>query len=126
MSASDDEGTLKRSHEHGRVCFGFRRRCPKPGVSVDDCRSPPCEQLADTGAEPLVVGRIANGRSQWAAEGEVVIDEQATPWGHDHGNCVGERLGVAEHLFEVAEELKERDIDRFGHKLRLAAGEEAP
>jgi hypothetical protein len=77
------------------------------------------------GAEAVVVGRVANGRGQWAAQGEVVVDEQAPPWGHDHADCFGERLGFAERTLEIAEEVSERDIDRFGHELRLAAREEA-
>ena len=125
MSASEYEGTFERSHEHRRVRFAFRRRRPEPGVGVDDWRSPPCERVADMGAEAVVVGRVANGRGQWAAQGEVVIDEQAPPWGHDHTEGLGERLGVAELVLEIAEEVNERDIDRFGHELRLAAREEA-
>ena len=77
------------------------------------------------GAEAVVVGRVANGRGQWAAQGEVVVDEQAPPWGHDHADCFGERLGFAERTLEIVEEVNERDIDRFGHELRLAAREEA-
>ena len=105
--------------------FGFRRRRPKPGVGVDDWRSPPCERVADVGAEAVVVGRVANGRGQWAAQGEVVIDEKAPPWGHDHADCFGERLGFTERTLEITEEVDERDVDRFGHELRLAAREEA-
>jgi hypothetical protein len=33
------------------------------------------------GAEAVVVGRVANGRGQRAAKGELVIDEQAPPCG---------------------------------------------
>src|SRR5207344_2600563 len=60
----------------------------------------------------------------WAAQGEVVVDEQAPAWGHDHVDCFGERLGSAERTFEIVEEVHEGDIDRFGHELRLAAREE--
>src|SRR5438132_13956496 len=77
------------------------------------------------GAESVVVGRVADGRGQWAAQGEVVVDEQAPPWGHDHADCFGERLGFAERTLEIVEEVNERDIDRYGHELRLAAREEA-
>jgi pimeloyl-ACP methyl ester carboxylesterase len=77
------------------------------------------------GAEGVVVGRVANGRGQWAAQGEVVVDKQAPPWGHDHTDCFGERLGFAERTLEIVEEVSERDIDRLGHELRLAAREEA-
>jgi hypothetical protein len=59
-----------------------------------------------------------------AAQGEVVIDEQAPPWGHDHADCFGERLGFAERP-QIVEEVSECDIDRFGDELRLAAREEA-
>jgi hypothetical protein len=38
---------------------------------------------------------------------------------------LGERLGFAERTLEIAEEVDERDIDRFGHELRLAARKEA-
>ena len=75
------------------------------------------------GAEAIVVGGVANGRGQWAAQGEVVVDQQAPPRGHDHADCFGERLGFAERTLEIVEEVNERDIDRFGHELRLAARE---
>ena len=77
------------------------------------------------GAEAVVVGRVANGRGQGAAQGEVVLDEQAPPGGHDHADCLGEGLGFAERSLKIAEEVDERDIDRFGHQLGLAAREEA-
>jgi hypothetical protein len=77
------------------------------------------------GAEAVVVGRVANGGCQWTAQGEIVVDEQA-PQGHDHADCFGERLGFAERPLEIAEEIDERDIDRLGHELRLAARKEAP
>jgi hypothetical protein len=37
------------------------------------------------GAEAVVVGRVANGRGQWAAQGEVVVGEQAPPPDSAHG-----------------------------------------
>ena len=78
------------------------------------------------GAEAVVVGGVANGRGQWAAQGEVVVDEHAPPWGHDHADRFGERLGFAERTLEIVEDFNERDIDRFGHELRLAAGKKRP
>jgi pimeloyl-ACP methyl ester carboxylesterase len=76
------------------------------------------------GAKAVVVGRVANSCGQWAAQGEVVVDEQAPPRRHDHADCFGERLGFTERALETVEEVNERDIDRFGHELRLAAREE--
>src|SRR4029453_19680485 len=55
----------------------------------------------------------------------MVVDEQVPPRGHDHADCFGERLGFAERTFETVDDVDERDIDRFGHELRLAAREEA-
>jgi pimeloyl-ACP methyl ester carboxylesterase len=77
------------------------------------------------GAEEVVVGRVADGRSERAAQGEVVVDEETAPRGHDHADCLGERLGFAQRTREISEEVNDRDIDRFGHELRLAAREEA-
>ena len=77
-------------------------------------------------AELLVVGGVDDGCSQWTAEGELVIHEQPPPRRHDHADRVRERLGLAARPIEFVEELGEGDIDRFGHELCLAAGEEAP
>jgi len=55
------------------VCFGFSLRRLKTGVAVGDWRSLPCGQLADMGAEAVVVGRVENGGGQWAAQAELVV-----------------------------------------------------
>src|SRR5439155_26399221 len=83
--------------------------------------------FADVDAEVGVGGDgVDDGRSQWTAQGEIVLDEQVPPGCHDVADGLGEGLGFAERPLELDEDLGESEIDRFGHELCLAAWDVAP
>jgi NAD(P)-dependent dehydrogenase (short-subunit alcohol dehydrogenase family) len=122
--AGEDEGALERSKQHGRLLGRFRARVSELDVDPGDCGLITGEQFADVDAEVGVGGDgVDDGRSQWTAQGEIVLDEQIPPRCHDFADGLGEGLRFAERPLELDEDLGESEIDRFGHELCLAARE---
>jgi hypothetical protein len=96
-------------------------------VDAGQCGLISGEQFTDVDAEVEIGGDgVDDGRRQWTAQGEVVLDEQIPPRCDDLADGLGEGLRFAERPLELDEDLGERDIHRLGHELCLAAGEVAP
>jgi hypothetical protein len=53
------------------------------------------EQIADVDAEIVVAGGVDDGCSQWAAQGEIVLDGQAPPRCHDPADCWSRQVVAA-------------------------------
>jgi hypothetical protein len=125
--AGEDEGALKRSKQHRRLLGRVRGWVSELDVDAGDRGLIAGEQFADVDAEVGVGGDgVDDGCSQWTAQGEIVLDEQLPPRGHDLADRLGEGLRFVVRPLELDEDLGESEIDRFGHQLCLAAGEVAP
>ena len=77
-------------------------------------------------AQAVVGGRVADRRGQWTAQGELVLDEQAPPWGHDDRDRLWECLGFAEPTRDIAEEVSDREVDASVMSCVLPPGKKRP
>ena len=83
------------------------------------------EQFVGVDAEFIVAGGVDDGRREWAAQCEVVGDEETPPRCDDRADRLGKGLGVGERLVDFGGDFGDHDVDRFGHELCLAAREVA-
>lgn len=113
-------GTFERSHEHRRVCVGFRRRRPKPDVGVDDWRSPPYERVH---TDRQKRGERATRRRDdplWAEGGDRGEPATSSPWGRLQAEGTG--LSDAEGVVHFTR----GRVDSHSRGVRGPAGGEPP
>src|SRR6476620_7101270 len=80
----ENERALDCSEKHRRLLLGFRRWSSEPGVDVGHRGLRLGEQLVDVDPEFIVVGGVDDSRRYWAAQREIMLDEEASP-GCDDG-----------------------------------------